>query len=206
MTPLATITDLQGRLGRTLAGDELTRANLLLIDASAKVRGYTRQQITQSTSTDLCRLYGGTMTDDSNLSGEDTFTETLWYPAVVRLPQRPVTAVTAVVDLDGNALAFRWDGGQLIGTMGAPVKVTYEHGWAVGDPVYDTVTAVVCSIVGRALGRSPEDGGIQQESIAGYAYTVGAVGAAGALGLLPDEKETLSEIRGRRARAIGLYG
>jgi len=211
MNPLATIDDLQGRLGRTLTGEELTRANSALTDASATVRNYTRQQITQATSTETCRLYGGTLTHAG-----------VWYPVVVRLSQRPVTAVTDVVDLDGNAVSFWWDGGQLVGlaptattessfgdaqiSPSLPVKVTYEHGWATGDPVYDTVTAVVCSVAARAIGRAPEDGAVQQESIAGYSYTVGVIGAAGALGLLPDEKERLSPIRGRKARAIGLYG
>lgn len=211
MNPLATIDDLQGRLGRTLTGDELTRATNALADASATVRNYTRQQISQSTSTELCRMYGGTLTHDG-----------VWYPVVVRLAQRPVTAVASVVDLDGNAVTFWWDGGQLVGlapsatsensfgdsqiSPSLPVKVTYTHGWATGDPVYDTVIAVVCSVAGRAIGRAPEDGAVTQESITGYSYTVGAVGAAGALGLLPEEKERLSEIRGRKARSIGLFG
>lgn len=208
MNPLATIVDLQGRLGRTLTGDELTRADLLLVDASATVRNYTRQQITQATSTDLCRAYGGVMSVPQPPISENTFADVggLWFPVVVRLPQRPVTAVTGVVDMDGNAVDFHWDGSQLVGTTTAPVQVTYTHGWAAGDPVYDTVVAVVCSVTARALGRSPEDGAVQQETITGYSYTVGAVGAAGALGLLPEEKERLSEIRGRKARSIGLYG
>jgi len=206
MTPLATITDLQARIQRTLSGDELTAANALLTDASATVRNYTRQQITQSTTTDLCRHYGGVIAVDDVLS-ENTFADqaNVW-PAVVRLPQRPVTAVSAVTDLSGNAVDFYWDGGQLVGTVTSPVKVTYEHGWPAGDPIYDTVTAVVCSIVARALGRSPEDGSVVQESIAGYAYTVGVIGAAGAVGLLPDEKERLKVIRGRTIRSIRLFG
>lgn len=206
MTPLATITDLQARIQRTLSGDELTKANALLVDASAKVRGYTRQQISQSTSTDLCRLFGGRIGVDVVLS-ENTFADQsqIW-PAVVRLPQRPVTAVTGVTDLSGSVVDFYWDGAQLVGTITAPVKVTYTHGWPAGDPVYDTVTAVVCNMVARALGRSPEDGSVSQESIAGYSYTVGVIGAAGALGLLPDEKESLSLIRGRTARSIRLFG
>lgn len=195
MDPLATVTDLQGRLRRTLTTDEQTQAGLLLVDASAAVRGYTRQQITAATSTDLCRLYGGTMEQEG-----------VWYPAVVRLPQRPVTAVSVVVDLDGDPVEFAWDGGQLVGVRKAPVRVTYVHGWAADDPVMDIVKAIVCAAAARALGRDPEDGAVQQETIAGYSYTVGAVGAAGAVGLLPAEQAALSSIRGRKARAIGLYG
>jgi len=38
MEPLATVSDLEARLGRTFAGEELTRANAVLEDATALVR------------------------------------------------------------------------------------------------------------------------------------------------------------------------
>ena len=42
---------------------------------------------------------------------------------------------------------------------------------------------------------SKPEGALQSESIQSYSYTVGSAGAAGPLGLLPDEKATLDRHR-----------
>jgi hypothetical protein len=47
----------------------------------------------------------------------------------------------------------------------------------------------------RSLGRTPLDSGVTQQAIAGYSETIGAVGAAGAVGFLNEEKAALDRYR-----------
>jgi hypothetical protein len=68
----------------------------------------------------------------------------------------------------------------------------------VGLPLADVpadIFAVICQIVGRALGRPADEAGITQESIGSYSYSVGAAAAAGAVGLLNDERAVLDRHR-----------
>jgi hypothetical protein len=178
MADLATITDLENRLGRTLTGTELTRASALLADASAAFRLYSGQQITQATTTNRLRIRRGT----------------------IRLPQRPITDVAGVVDSNANPLLHQWDGVDTI-TVACNVldafawepwrtqltlaDVTYTHGYAI---VPDDVVAVVCQMTARALGTNPEASGIQQETLGSYSYQVGGAAAAGAVGMLAAER------------------
>lgn len=185
MPPLASVADLEGRLGRTFDAGEAIRAGLLLDDASAVVRAYTGQQFNEATSTVRLKVRGG----------------------VVRLPQRPATAVTTVADVDGNTVGHTWYSGDAIHlTGGYPtggwVDVTYDHGYA---SVPGDVVAVVCQIAGRAFGTTADNAGYQSESIGTYSYTVGVAAAAGATGLLNDERAVLDRYRrvGGMAR-IGL--
>lgn len=185
MEPLATSLDIENHLGRLLTDDELARIDAVLADASAAVRSYTGQDFTASTTTERLRVRRGSIV----------------------LPQRPTSAVAAVEDLNANGLPYQWDGlDRLLLTISnldsfsfvpwsrpiAVVDVTYTHGY---DPIPDDIVGVVCSIVTRALGRRPEDAGIQQESIAGYSYTVGSAAAQGGFGMLPDEKAVLDRYR-----------
>lgn len=182
MTDLASIADVEYRLGRNLTDTELLRIDALLRDASASIRSYTRQTISQVVG-DTVRL--------PVRAGR------------VRLPQRPVTAVTTVTNLWGDPVLFYWGGGDTITTgantpdafawvpwlNGTPsVDVVYTHG---DNPVGDDVIGVCCQIVIRALGRDPTDAGMQSESIAGYSYTLGAAAAAGAFGMLQAERDVL---------------
>jgi hypothetical protein len=190
---LATPADVVARLGRALTTTEAERLPALLADASAKVRAYTRQQLEAGSST-----------------------VALWPErGKVRLPQRPVTDVTAVTDTEGEDVSFTWyEGDQLVLSSSAgtsirldldavaivrPVTVAYEHGYA---SIPDDIVAVVCGVVLRALGRTPLDSGVQQQSIAGYSETFGAVGAAGPVGLLNEEKEILDAYRRRSGRVL----
>lgn len=181
LDPLATIEDVAARLGRCLTGDEATRMEAILDDASASVRAYTGQQFTEATSTETFRVRRN----------------------VVVLPQRPVTDVA-----NAGGAYFRWDGDDRvhfslgstdtfewepwIGGGPRTVEITYTHGY---DEIPADIVGVVCSIALRAFGRRPEDGGLQQESIAGYSYSVGSAGAAGGFGLLPDERAVLDRYR-----------
>ena len=185
LDPLATAEDVEARTGQTFTGTDLTRIDVLLRDASAAVRSYTGQQISSGSST---------IKVDPN--GRN----------ILRLPQRPVIDVTSVVDYNSVAVAFLWDGVTLqvrrpnaAATFDdAPsfrttmLTVVYEHGYTENPP---DVVAIVCSMVARAFGLNPLDAGRQSETIEGYAYTIGSAGAAGAMGLLPDERAILDRYR-----------
>jgi hypothetical protein len=182
---LATSADVVARLGRALTTVEAARIDALLTDASASVRNYTRQTITEETTTDRLRVRGGK----------------------VRLPQRPVTAVTSVTNMNGDPVLYQWFGFDDLWTSpNVPdtwawepwrtgimaVDVTYTHGY---DPVPDDIVGVVCSIVMRAIGREPVDAGITTESIQGYSYTLGSAAAAGGFGMLQAERDILDAYR-----------
>lgn len=184
--PLASVADLEGRLGRSLSSDDLARAELLLKDASAAVRSYTGQLLSVGTSTVRAVPQPG---------------------GRVRLSQRPVTAVTSVVVATplGTAVPFEWSGDVV--TLGSwwvdgwyplrtdpAVDVTYTHGYAPGM-IPDAVVAVVCQMAGRAMGRPADQTSRQSESIAGYSYSILAASAAGPFGLLNDEKAVLDGFR-----------
>ena len=180
MAALATVTDLENRLGRSLDADETIRAEALLDGASARVRSYTGQEFTETTTTERVMVRNG----------------------VIRLPQRPATAVTAVVDMDGNSLNFTWHAGQTF-KLGTPdrfdlepfateqqwVDVTYTAGYAT---IPDLIVEVVCSMVLRAFGVAAEGTGYASESIGSYSYSVGAIAAAGAVGMMNEERDALA--------------
>lgn len=181
MADLCVVADIENRLGRVLTDAEVMRVTALIADASASIRNYTRQTITEETTTDVLRIRNGR----------------------VRLPQRPVTAVTTVVNVNGDPVIYQWDGADMLAaSSNVPdswawvpwrnginnLTVTYTHGYAT---VPDDIVAVCCSIVMRSLGREPVDAGLQSETIQGYSYTLGAIGAAGAVGLLQSEKDIL---------------
>jgi hypothetical protein len=182
MTDLATSADVVARLGRPLTTVEAARIGALLRDASASVRNYMRQEVTETTTTVRLRVRNGK----------------------VRLPQRPVTDVATVANVNGGPVMYSsWEGFDTINVSSnvldtfawepfrygiAAVDVTYTHGW---NPVPDDIIGVVCSIVMRALGREPVDAGMTTESIQGYSYTLGSAAAAGGFGMLQAERDIL---------------
>lgn len=174
LEPLATIDDLQTRLGRTLTGTDEDRAVALLLGASATVRSWTSQMFTAETTITRLRSRGVT----------------------VRLPQRPVTAINDVADTDGNSIGFTWYSGDTI-TLAATVSggwvdIDYDHGY---DEIPDDIITVVCQIAGRALGTPADEGGYSSETIGTYSYTVGVAAAAGSTGMLNDERAILDRYR-----------
>jgi hypothetical protein len=174
-TPLASVADLEGRLGRTFTVEESARATLLLADASAAVRAYTGQQFTAATNqTVRLKSRAGT----------------------VRLPQRPITAVDTIENVDGDALEFTWDAGNTVSISGYPlnawVDVTYDYGYA---EIPADIVAVVCQMAGRAMGTPADEAGYASESIGTYSYSVGAAAAAGGVGMLADERAVLDRYR-----------
>jgi hypothetical protein len=170
LDPLATIADLEARLGRALTGTDADRAAALLVDASATVRNRTGQTFVAETTTARLRVRG----------------------TQLRLPQRPVTAVNTITNVDGDEVGFTWHGGDSLTLDSVPtvgwVDVDYDHGY---EDVPDDIIGVVCNIAGRAFGTPADEGGYQSETIGTYSYTVGATAAAGAAGLLNDERAIL---------------
>lgn len=178
--PLAEVTDLVERLGRDLTEQESIRAQSLLADASAAVRAAAGgQEISEATS-------------DAYLFAHN---ERLY------LPQVPVTAVNSVETVAGATVGFTWYAGftayvgyaslnsfeivPFLYPARTPLVVNYTHGYAV---IPDDIVAVVCGIAARALGQPPDTSGVIQESLGGYAYTLGSAAAAGGLGMLDSER------------------
>ena len=194
MASLATPQDLQDRLGRPLTDAEAARAQALLTDASAMVRAYTGQDFTLATGEQVLRAQAG----------------------VVRLPQRPVIAVSSVVAIGGASVpevtVVDWvfdgidqihlgDGGCVINLPeswwdddGFPdtFRVTYSHGYAA--PPADVV-AVVCAMVLRTLTAPTTQGGITSETIGAYSYQLQGADTGVAVNLGQPDRDVLARYR-----------
>jgi hypothetical protein len=164
MTALAEFDDLVLTMRRDLSSSEKPRAVHLLNVASERVRTFTGLTFTAETTTTRVRVRNG----------------------LARLPQRPVTAVSAVVDMDGNAVNFEWYAGQVVDckpvmlnvfeinlcrTTPQWVDVTYTHGY---NPIPADVVGIVCDLAAAALDSPPEESGVQSETWSDYSITTGS--------------------------------
>lgn len=202
---LAAIADLEARLGRKITSSaEIAQANAFLADAAGKIAGYCRQDFAFTADDEVVLRPIGTL---------------------LRLPQRPVTAVTSVtaIGCDGQAdyalTGYCWDGSDLIdlaGWSGAVInapdwwgdggaesyRVVYSHGYAV---IPAEVVAVVCGMVLRVLSSPSPVEGMVTEKIGQYSY--GLQQGAGANGLTvrmtDDDKAALARYR-RTATTIAV--
>lgn len=174
MLPLANEGDFEARLGRDLQDLERPRALALLTDASARVRRVSGQTISLATTT-------------------ARFTP-VWHVRKfgILLPQWPIVTVDTVIGDDLADVDVTWVSGTNFIETWVPVTVTYTHGY---DPVPDDIVAVVCQVAGRAFGMKPEAAGITSESLGAYSYSTGGAAAAGPLGMLKDERETVLAYR-----------
>lgn len=195
MEPLASATDLSDRLGRPLTSIEEARAQALLVDASAKVRSYTKQAFTR--------------TDNETLVVRAQQGE-------IRLPQRPVLDVTAVVAIgaggapDLPVVGWQWDGLDIIRTaVDSPIinlpelwyeddveaypgtyRVTYSHGAA---QVPDDIVGVVARMVLRTLTAPTVAGGVTGETIGPYSYRTDGSGVGTAVVMTDDDRRELAD-------------
>lgn len=194
MDPLASLTDLSDRLGRPLTVAEEARASALLADASAKVRSYTKQNFTR--------------TDDETVVVRAQQGE-------IRLPQRPVIDVTAVVAIgaggapDVPVVGWRWDGLDIIrvaadtSVINLPedwyddveaypgtYRVVYSHGDA---QVPDIVVAVVARMALRTLTAPTMAGGITGETIGPYTYRTDGSGVGTAVLMTDEDRRELAD-------------
>lgn len=195
MEPLASLTDLSDRLGRPLTSVEETRGQALLADASAKVRSYTKQTFTRTDNeTVVVRAQQGE----------------------IRLPQRPVIDVTAVVAIgaggapDLPVVGWQWDGLDIVRTaVGSPVinlpelwyeddveaypgtyRVTYSHGAA---QVPDDIVGIVARMALRTLTAPTVAGGVTGETIGPYSYRTDGSGIGTAVVMTEEDRRELAD-------------
>lgn len=169
MTALATLPDLELMMERTIGDDESRRAQRLLEIASERVRTFTGRRFEQTTETKRLRVRNSR----------------------VRLPQGPVTAVSAVEDTNGNALTYTWLAGQVVDLCANPlnsweiepfrrglrwVDVTYTHGW---ETIPADIVGIVCEVAAAAFTQPIEATGIQSETLGDYTVTTSTATPSG---------------------------
>lgn len=177
---LATEADLEARLGRDLTDEEAAQADALLGDVSAAIEIYTGRKFHRDTYQLRTRVKRGR----------------------VRLPYRPVHDVASVTDRFGDSVRWEWDGIDtvFVDCCAAPgqaplqvVDITYDGG---PDDVPPAILGIVCAIALRSLGVDPTEASITQESVDGYAFTIGSTGGGRAFGVLPSEAKILAKFTG----------
>jgi len=171
---LATIAEVEARLGRDLTVAETSKADAYLKDASALFVQRSIQKFEQGESS-------------------------VWlFPrdGVVRLVQRPVIDITEVKDLDGNEIDYTFDGHQSIYDLGSytPVTVTYEHG---STTIPADVVAVVAGMVARTLSINPDAAsGVTQQSVGPFSQSYAAWAVGGQVMMSPVEAKVADSYRG----------
>jgi len=181
---LATIADVEARLGRDLTAGETAQATAWLNDASAMFvqRAVQKFEVDEST----VRLFPN--------------------DGVVRLVQRPVIEVTSVTDIDGVEIDFTYDGHQSIYELGSysPVIVTYDHG---SENIPNDVVAVVAGMVVRTL-LIPDDAaaGIQQQSVGPFSQSYANWAVGRQVLMSPSDIEVANHYRDKSFRSASTIG
>jgi hypothetical protein len=181
---LATIEDVEARLGRTLTTAEESKALAWLNDASAMFVQRAVQKFEVSES--RVRLFP--------------------RDGVVRLVQRPVIEIIEVTDIDGVEIEFTFDGHQSIYELGSysPVIVEYEHG---SEFIPDDVVAVVAGMVVRTL-NIPQDAasGIQQQTVGPFSQSYASWAVGGQVLMSPSDIEVANYYREKTFRSASTLG
>jgi hypothetical protein len=164
-----------------------TIASAMFKRASSRVRGYVGQQITAGTSTVIVR-----------------------GPVVV-MPERPVTAITTVVDvsmpddpytLEAEEFVVRSGGILETPNFGGNLEVTYAHGFAT---VPDELVELVCGVASRlAQINVAAATGVQQESAGSESVTFGFDSYKAISDLNAGEKAVLDRLFPKRANVVVL--
>jgi hypothetical protein len=181
---LATIADVEQRLGRALTTAELPKATAWLEDASALFVQRATQQFEVGES--RVRLFP--------------------RDGVVRLTQRPVIEVSSVKDLDGVEIDFTFDGHQSIYDLGSysPVIVEYEHG---SENIPADVIAVVAGMVVRTLSIAPDAvSGVTQQAVGPFSQSYATWAVGGQVMLSPAELEVANAYREKTFRSASTIG
>lgn len=181
---LATIADVEARLGRDLTADETAKATAWLEDASALFVNRSEQRFEVGSST--VRVFPKS--------------------GVVRLLQRPVISVDSVVDADGSPVSYSFDGHQtLAGIIGnAPVIVTYQHGSA---SIPDAVVAVVAGMVARTLSIAPDAAsGITKQSTGPFSQEYASWAVGSQVMLSPAEQAVADSYRQKHLGVASILG
>ena len=159
-----------------------TIAAAMFARASARVRGYTRQEIDADTSTAIVR------------------------GPIVLMPQRPVTAITSVSDLTdpANPVLLTVDDwvlrpGSVLETpnYGGNLSVVYAHGFAT---IPDEIVELVCGVASRLAGiNAGAASGVQQETAGSESVTFGWDSYQAIAELTTGEKRVLDRFYPKRA-------
>lgn len=179
MAALATVADVEARLGRELTVTEAGRVDALLADASAAIRAYTGQTFERA---EVTRTW--------------VYADALRR---VRIRGRAVSDV-AFENEEGDAVGAEQIAADLwrVDEVG-PLTITYEAGY---DVVPDLVVAVCCQMAARAFGATPEAAGIQMETTGPFSVQYGQVGASGGVGMLPAERDALAPYKLNGPRTV----
>lgn len=181
---LATIADVEARLGRSLTVAEQPKAAAYLEDASALFiqRAVQKFEVGEST----VRLFP--------------------KDGIVRLVQRPVIEIVEVKDIDGVEIDYTFDGHQSLYDLGAytPVTVTYEHGSAT---IPADVVACVAGMVARTLSISPDAAaGVTQQSVGPFSQSYATWAVGGQVMMSPAEAKVADYYRGLTFRSTSILG
>jgi len=174
---IATVDDVVARLGRDLSVEDRARVEVLLEDASSMVRQVAGRPFGTWTGTIRRRVRDGRV----------------W------LAMRDITAVSAVKTIDAVDLDGTWDGMHLVmlsqplafdqdGTAVDVVDITLTR---TGPTAPQWVVGLVAQMAARAFGQPADRAGVQQETIAGYSYSMGSAAAQGGGGLMAAEEARL---------------
>lgn len=175
MPDLATITDLEGRLGRSLTSTEAAKAPSALADASALLRDYCKRDFTSNTNEiQVLRPVGDAIT----------------------LPHKPVLAVDQVEQIGAAGTPDRvlpvtewtFDGIDRISVYPCPLTGIYAGTYRVqydsGGTVPQTIISRCCKMVFRAILAPTVAEGLVQERIGQYAYQYGQTPGEASLGVV----------------------
>jgi len=181
---LATIADVEARLGRSLTVAETSKANAYLADASALFiqRAVQKFEVGESN----VRLFP--------------------KDGIVRLVQRPVIEVVSVRDVDGNEIDYTFDGHQSLYDLGdfRGVTVNYEHGSA---NIPADVVGVVAGMVARTLSINPDAAsGVQQQTVGPFSQSYAAWAVGGQVMMSPAEAKVADAYRGLNFTSTSTMG
>jgi hypothetical protein len=181
---LATIADVEARLGRALTAAELPKATAWLKDASALFVQRATQQFEMGES--RVRLFP--------------------RDGVVRLVQRPVISIVSVKDIDGVEIDYTFDGHQSIYDLGSysPVIVEYEHG---SEDIPADVVAAVAGVVVRTMQIAPDAvSGVTQQSVGPFSQSYATWAVGGQVMLSPAEEKIANAYREKTFRSASTLG
>lgn len=181
---LATIADVEARLGRPLTNSELSKANAWLEDASALFVQRATQQFEPGES--RVRLFP--------------------RDGVVRLVQRPVIEIISVKDIDGVEIDYTFDGHQSLYDLGSysPVIVEYEHG---SEDIPADVVAAVAGMVVRTLQIAPDAAsGVTQQAVGPFSQSYATWAVGGQIMMSPAEEKIANAYREKTFRSASTLG
>jgi hypothetical protein len=152
MGPFATAEEYYEWIGQSKPSD-LARSQVLLDSASAMIRRFTDQTLSQVVNDVII-----VQPEFDETTGRRNPPPRAWGD-IIYLPEAPVTAVSIVVD----AVAFTAFGFTTEGTVyrtdtkawTKPATITYTHGYAETSTEFNEIRTICMEMVDRAL-RSPE--------------------------------------------------